>query len=99
MANVTMTQLPHPSSMEAAGTMKRAQARDMYNIAAGDYGFYVYRNGRLISWAASLGMVPQDQDLYSFRGRLEISSAADGVPNIDVTKSRILLSDTAQIPN
>lgn len=97
MATVTMTQLPHPPSMNVSGTMKQAKVRDMYNIAAGNYGFYIYRNGRLISWAASLGMVPQDQDLYSFRGRLEITSDADDVLNIDVTKSRILLSDTAQI--
>ena len=62
-----------------------------------EYGFYIYRNGRLISWAASLGFVPQDQNLYSFRGRLEITSDADEILNIDVTKSRLHLSDVAYI--
>lgn len=96
-ARVTMTQLPHPPSMQKNGVMSRAHARDKYNIGAGNYGFYIYRNGRMIEWAASLDMVPLDQDLYSFRGRLEIASDADDVLNIDVTKSRILLSDTARI--
>lgn len=94
---VTMTQLPHPPTMQRAGVMTRAQARERYNIGAGNYGFYIYRNGRLIEWAVSLDMVPLDQELYSFRGRLEIASDADEVLNIDVTKSRILLSDTARI--
>lgn len=96
-ARVTMTQLPHPPTLEKKGVMSRAQARREYMIAAKNYGFYIYRNGRLISWANSLGLVPLDQNLYSFRGRIEINSDADEVLNIDVTKSRIQLSDIAQL--
>ncbi|MEV0614819.1 ATP-binding protein [Nonomuraea sp. NPDC050404] len=96
-ARVTMTQLPHPPTLEKKGIMSRAQARREYKIAAKNYGFYIYRNGRLISWADSLGLVPLDQNLYSFRGRIEITSDADEVLNIDVTKSRIQLSDIAHL--
>ncbi|MGH7173456.1 MAG: ATP-binding protein [Gemmataceae bacterium] len=94
-AEVTITQLPHPPSVGRSGKMAQAACRDHYMIGAGHYGFYVYRNHRLISWADSLGFVPQDQDLYSFRGRFLIDSRADDLLNIDVTKSRIQLSEIA----
>jgi hypothetical protein len=96
-AEVAITHLPHPPSVELAGKMKRAACRDHYKIGAGNYGFYVYRNHRLISWADSLGLVPQaqEQDLYAFRGRFLIDSKADDLLNIDVTKNRIHLSEIA----
>lgn len=94
-ATVTMTQLPHPPSVARSGAASQARVREQYLIGAGNYGFYIYRNGRLIEWAESLGMVPQDQDLYAFRGRLEITSDADDILNLDVTKSRLHLSDIA----
>lgn len=96
IATVSITQLPHPPSVGDAGQMSQKACRDYYMIGAGNYGFYIYRNGRLISWADSLDLVGQDQDLYSFRGRVEISSDADEVLNIDVTKSRIHLSEIAK---
>ncbi len=95
-ARVEITQLPHPPSVHQKGPMSRNECRAHYLIEAGNYGFYIYRNWRLISWAESLGFVPQDQDLYAFRGRLLINSNADDVLNIDVTKSRIHLSELAQ---
>ncbi len=95
-ARVEITQLPHPPSVQRKGLMSRNQCRAHYLIEAGNYGFYIYRNWRLISWAESLGFVPQDQDLYAFRGRLLINSDADDILNIDVTKSRIHLSELAQ---
>ena len=95
-AQLDITQLPHPPSVEREGSMSRANCRNYYRIGAGNYGFYIYRNWRLISWANSLGFVPQDQDLYAFRGRLLINSDADDILNIDVTKSRIHLSGIAQ---
>jgi hypothetical protein len=94
-AEVAITQLPHPPSVGRVGAMTQTACRDRYMIGAGNYGFYVYRNHRLISWADSLGFVPQDQDLYAFRGRFLIDSQADDVLNIDVTKSRIHLSEIA----
>lgn len=97
VATVEMTQLPHPPSLEDGGKMSRKEARDKYLIEANNYGFYIYRNERLISWADRLnGVVPQDQDLYSFRGRILLESDADELLNIDVTKSRIHLSEMAQ---
>jgi hypothetical protein len=95
-AYVTMTQLPHPPSVAHATDRSRKDVREQYRIGAGNYGFYIYRNGRLISWADSLSMVQQDQDLYSFRGRLEITSDADEILNLDVAKSRIKLSSLAE---
>ena len=95
-AQVEITQLPHPPSVERKGLMSRRDCRDRYSIEAGNYGFYIYRNWKLISWADRLGFVPQDQDLYAFRGRLLINSDADDILNINVTKSRVHLSEIAQ---
>ena len=95
-AQADITQLPHPLCVSHKELMTQKDCRDHYLIGAGNYGFYVYRNMRLISWADRLNIVPQDQDLYAFRGRLLINSDADDVLNIDVTKSRIHLSETAE---
>ena len=95
-AQVEITQLPHPPSVERKGLMSRRDCRDRYLIEAGNYGFYIYRNWKLISWADRLDFVPQDQDLYAFRGRLLINSDADDILNINVTKSRVHLSEIAQ---
>ena len=95
-AQVEITQLPHPPSVERKGLMSRRDCRNRYLIEAGNYGFYIYRNWRLISWADRLDFVPQDQDLYAFRGRLLINSDADDILNINVTKSRVYLSENAQ---
>ena len=95
-AEVEITQLPHPPSVGSKNSMSRADCRARYLIGAGNYGFYIYRNWRLISWADRLGFVPLDQDLYAFRGRLLIDSDADDILNIDVTKSRIHLSAIAR---
>jgi len=95
-AVVEMTQLPHPPSMNYHNKMTAKECRDKYMIGAGNYGFYIYRNNRLISWANKLDLIALDQDLYSFRGRLNITSESDNVLNIDVTKSRINLSEIAK---
>ena len=94
-AEVAVTQLPHPPSVGRTESINLTQkgCRDRYLIASQNYGFYIYRNWRLISWADSLDFVTRDQDLYAFRGRLLINSDADDVLNIDVTKSRIHLSE------
>ena len=94
---VSVVQLPHPPSVADSGTMTKTACREKYMIGAGNYGVYIYRNGRLISWADSLdGMIHQDQDLYSFRGSLELKSDSDDILNLDVTKSRIHLSEIAK---
>lgn len=92
---IEVTQLPYPPIFELDGEDK-ASVRDKYNISAGNYGYYVYRNKRLISWAQGLnGIIPQAQDYYSFRGRILIESDADDCFNIDVKKANIALSDEA----
>ena len=94
-AEVAIVQLPHPPTVGRTESIPMTQkdCRDRYLIGSGNYGFYVYRNWRLISWADSLGFVTRNQDLYAFRGRLLINSDSDDVLNIDVTKSRIHLSE------
>lgn len=88
------TQLPHPPTFTADGRGQDKIVRDNYLITAKNYGYYVYRNKRLIAWADSLdGMVQQDQDLYSFRGRILIDDSADDVFNIDVKKTSLKLSE------
>lgn len=90
-----ITMLPHPDVWKDEG-IKNAEIRSKYKIKAPNYGFYVYRNGRLINWANKLGIIPQEQEFYSFRGRINIQNNADDAFNIDVSKSHIQLSKDAQ---
>lgn len=95
-AKIEVTQLPYPPIFELDKPGEQRSIREIYNIEAGNYGYYVYRNKRLISWAESFGgIIPQDQELYSFRGRILIDESADDSFNIDVKKSTITLSDEA----
>jgi len=95
-AQLEMTQLPHPPLTGKVTELSQAECRKRYNIEAGNYGFYIYRNGRLISWADNLeGSISSNQNLYSFRGRINLGADADDAINIDVTKSRIVLSELA----
>ena len=92
---IEITMLPHPKVWKSEG-ISAASIREKYSISASNYGFYVYRNKRLINWANRLDIIPQDQDYYSFRGRINIQSDADDAFNIDVSKSHISLSEDAR---
>lgn len=95
---IEITQLPYPPIYKLLnpGESKDAEIRERYMIGARNYGFYVYRNKRLIAWADSLdGIIPLDQDYYAFRGRIFIDDSADDYFNIDVKKSTLALSDDA----
>ncbi|MBD3883280.1 ATP-binding protein [Phormidium tenue FACHB-886] len=95
-ATIEVTQLPYPPIFDLEERGKRKQIAEKYKIGAGNYGYYVYRNKRLISWAESFdGIIPQDQDFYAFRGRILIDENADDSFNIDVKKSTLTLSDEA----
>jgi len=91
-AQIEVTQLPHPPTFEE----NQAKIRQQYMIGAKNYGYYVYRNKRLLSWAETFDIIPRDQDLYSFRGRILIDSTADEVFNIDVKKSQLYPSEEAR---
>ncbi|MEU0490779.1 ATP-binding protein [Nocardiopsis sp. NPDC006139] len=91
-AKIEATQLVHPPAFE-----NPAEIRKKYMIGASHYGFYVYRNKRLIRRAEKFnGLIPSDQDYFSFRGRILIDDTADDAFNIDVKKSDILLSEEAE---
>lgn len=95
---IEITQLCYPPIYKILypNQSKDAEVREKYMIGSGNYGFYVYRNNRLIAWASSLdGIIPQDQDFYAFRGRIFINDSADDYFNIDVKKSTLTLSDEA----
>lgn len=93
---VEVTQLPYPPIFEFEERGRRSATREKYMIGAGNYGYYVYRNKRLISWAESFdGIIPMDQGFYAFRGRILIDESADDSFNIDVKKSTLTLSDEA----
>jgi hypothetical protein len=93
---IEVTQLPHPPTFRIEDRGADSRIREKYLIEASNYGFYVYRNKRLISWAETFnGIIPANQDLYSFRGRILIDDSADDVFNIDVKKSTLTLSDEA----
>ncbi len=97
-AEIEITQLPYPPifRIKHLGEAKDAEIRKKYLIEASNYGFYVYRNNRLISWASHLnGIIPYDQDFYAFRGRISINNSADDFFNIDVKKSTLTLSEEA----
>lgn len=97
IGRIEVTQLPYPPIFEAEKLGAKKDIRDKYRIGAGNYGYYVYRNKRLISWAEGFdGIIPQDQEFYAFRGRILIDSTADDCFNIDVKKAHIKLSDDAQ---
>lgn len=95
-ASIEVTQLPYPPIFALEAPERQNDVRDKYMIGAGNYGIYVYRNRRLLSWAESLGLIPQDQDLYSFRARLLIDESADEALNIDVKKTQFHPSEIAQ---
>ncbi|MER6451400.1 ATP-binding protein [Streptomyces sp900105245] len=91
-ATIEATQLVHPPAFDNA-----AEIRRRYMIGASHYGFYVYRNKRLIRRAERFnGLIPTDQDYFAFRGRILIDDSADDAFNIDVKKSEILLSEEAE---
>jgi hypothetical protein len=92
---IEITQLPYPPKFKLNKKGGDAEIRNKYLIEANNYGFYVYRNKRLISWANRLDIVPYDQDYYSFRGRIFIDDSADDFFNIDVKKSSLTLSEEA----
>ena len=92
---IEITMLPHPKVRKNEG-VSDAFIRTKYHISANNYGFYVYRNGRLINWANRLDIIPLDQDFYAFRGRINIKAEADDAFNIDVSKSKINLSEDAK---
>lgn len=92
---IEITMLPHPKVRKNEG-ISDASIRSKYHISANNYGFYVYRNGRLINWANRLDIIPLDQDFYAFRGRININAEADDAFNIDVSKSKINLSEEAK---
>lgn len=92
---IEITMLPHPKVKKNEG-ISDTVIRNKYHITANNYGFYVYRNGRLINWANKLDVIPFDQDFYAFRGRINIQSDADDAFNIDVSKSKIFLSEDAR---
>ncbi|PZX54033.1 ATP-binding protein [Algoriphagus chordae] len=97
-AELEVTQLPYPPifRIKNLGEAKDAEIRKKYLIESPNYGFYVYRNKRLISWASHLnGIIPYDQDYYAFRGRISIDNLADDFFNIDVKKSTLTLSEEA----
>jgi hypothetical protein len=97
-ADIEITQLPYPPifRIKYLGEPKDAEIRKKYLIDSGNYGFYVYRNNRLISWASHLnGIIPYDQDFYAFRSRISIKNEADDFFNIDVKKSTLTLSEEA----
>ena len=93
--DIEITMLPHPKVRKNEG-ISDASIRNKYHITANNYGFYVYRNGRLINWANRLDIIPPDQDFYAFRGRINIHSDADDAFNIDVAKAHINLSEDAR---
>lgn len=100
-ATIEVTQLPHPPihKFEPGGKEQSLQAktREKYRVGAGNYGYYVYRNKRLIAWAERFnGIVPQNTDYYAFRGRILIDETADEAFNIDVKKADLNLSDAAR---
>ncbi|OUC98919.1 ATP-binding protein [Streptosporangium minutum] len=91
-AQFEATQLVHPPAFE-----NPAEMRKKYMIGGEHYGFFVYRNKRLIRWGERFGgIIPTDQDYFAFRGRILISDTADDAFNIDVKKSEILLSEEAE---
>ncbi|MFI5685823.1 ATP-binding protein [Streptomyces sp. NPDC051636] len=91
-ATIEATQLVYPPAFDNS-----AEIRKRYMVGGNNYGFYIYRNKRLIRRAERFnGIIPTDQDYFAFRGRILIDDSADDAFNIDVKKSEILLSEEAE---
>ena len=97
IAKIEATNLIHPPSFKIEGGADlQTKMRKEHNIDSSNYGIYIYRNKRLISWAEHLdGIIPFDQNLYAFRARILLDESADESLNIDIKKSLIVLSDEA----
>ena len=101
--DVTITQMPHKASRALLKDEEKAVIEDKYSLKQGNAGYYVYRNGRLISWADKLHenlrkyvfRTSNPLALDGFRGRICINTDADEDFGIDITKSNILLSQNA----
>lgn len=100
-ATLEVTQMPHPPSFSFDGRGEQTRVGSRYFMEAGNYGFYVYRNGRLISWAERFvtgtapPIIPTGQKYFAFRGRINVDDTADTAFNIDVKKSSLTLSAEA----
>ncbi|HEV7345007.1 MAG TPA: ATP-binding protein [Devosia sp.] len=96
---IAATHLIHPPSFT---TERRAKAQH-YQIDADPYtrrlrhGFYIYRNRRVIVLAERfMGIVPQDQKAWAFRGRLMFDESADQALALDVKKRKCFLPKGAR---
>ena len=90
---ISVVELPYPKLFNFEESVERTNVIKKYGIGAGNYGFYIYRNKRMIAWADKLdGLVSLNSSLYGFRGRILIQDDADEYFNIDVKKTRIEIS-------
>jgi len=65
---------------------------ESYEVGRENKGFFIYRNGRMISWGEDLdGTIGRDH--LGFRGRIEISQAHDDSLKVDVSKQRLDLPE------
>lgn len=76
--NISVVELPYPKLFNFEENVERTDVIKKYGIGAGNYGFYIYRNKRMIAWADKLdGLVSLNSSLYGFRGRILIQDNAD----------------------
>lgn len=62
-----------------------------YNISRDNSGFFIYRNGRLIRWGDSLGILGRDD--ITIRCSISFETAHDDLFVVDVSKQNLELSE------
>lgn len=76
--------LPHQSSLP----LKLKERPDLGSRMRDHQGFYIYRNGRLISHGGWFGLIAKEELNKQARVSVEITDALDYLWNIDIKKSR-----------
>jgi hypothetical protein len=92
---IALTLLPKPKKLRDIGKLELANKyRDLGVGPSENQGFYIYRNNRLISWGDDLdSIISRHGDFAGLRGSLKITGELDSFFNINVKKSKIVLSD------
>lgn len=62
-----------------------------YNISRKNSGFFIFRNGRLVTWGDGLGIINRDD--INFRASISLETEHDEVLHVDVSKQNLELSE------
>lgn len=90
--NVKLVFFPQKKMASFAGFTPEEKSKILsYEVSRENSGFFIYRNGRLIRWGDSLGILGRDD--ITIRCSIEFESSHDDLFLVDVSKQNLELSD------